>query len=106
MSPERRLTTDELVQELRSALDVRDGWIPAAAGSEEPATVAAESTLESVVAQLWKFAQAPSTPEHVARRLTKAAEAADAALVSEGAAQYGHLGAAYAYVLQARQVAN
>lgn len=106
MTPERRLTSHELVQELHDVLNVPGGWIPAAADSEEPTATPAEWTLESVVAQLWKLARATSTPDRVADRLTKAAEEADAALISEGAAQYGHLGAAYAYALQARQVSR
>jgi hypothetical protein len=38
--------------------------------------------------------------------LQRSAEAADMALVTEGAAQYGHLGAAYAYLTQARGLAG
>lgn len=106
MNPERRLTSHELVQELHDVLNAPGGWIPEAANLEESTATPAEWTLESVVAQLWKLARAPSTPDRVAHRLTKAAEEADAALVSDGAAQYGHLGAAYAYALQARDVSH
>lgn len=103
MNGDKRLNSEELVEELRSALDADGGWIPALAGSEGPVGVVAGAELDAIVRQLWKFAKAPTTPEQVARQLARAAEAADAALVTEGAAQYGALGAAYAYVLQARQ---
>ncbi|MDX2632716.1 hypothetical protein PV381_40225 [Streptomyces scabiei] len=106
MTAEKRLTSEELVAELRSALDADSGWIPALAGSEGPAGVTTGAALDTVVAQLWKFAEAPTTPEHVARQLARAAEAADAALVTEGNAQYGSLGAAYAYIVQARHAAS
>ncbi|MFM9681698.1 hypothetical protein [Streptomyces brasiliscabiei] len=106
MNAEKRLTSEELVEELRSALDAESGWIPALAGSEGPVGVTIGAALDVVVTQLWEFAEAPTTPEPVARQLAHAAEAADAALVSEGAAQYGALGAAYAYVIQARQATS
>lgn len=106
MNGDKRLTIDELMEELRLALGADGGWIPALAGSEGPVGVAAGATLDAIVAKLWKFAEAPTTPEQVARQLRSAADAADAALVTEGSAQYGALGAAYAYVLQARRAAN
>lgn len=106
MNAEQRLTSEELVEELRRALDAASGWIPALAGFEGPTGVTTEAALDTVVAHLWEFAEAPTTPAHVARQLTYAAEAADAALVTEGATQYGHLGAAYAYVLRARRATN
>jgi hypothetical protein len=106
MNAEKRLTSEELVEELRRALDAASGWIPALAGFEGPAGVTTEAALNTVVTQLWEFAEAPNIPEHVARQLTYAAKAADAALVTEGATQYGHLGAAYAYVLQARRATS
>ncbi|NEA46843.1 hypothetical protein [Streptomyces sp. SID10815] len=106
MNGDKRLASEDLVEELRSALDADSGWIPALAGSEGPAGVTTGAALDAVVARLWEFVEAPTTPERVARQLARAAEAADAALVTEGAARYGALGAAYAYVLQARQAAN
>jgi hypothetical protein len=105
MNAEKRLTSEELVEELRSALDAKSGWIPALAG-EGPVGVTVGATLDVVVARLWEFADAPTTPERVARQLAHAAEAADAALVSEGATQYGALGTAYAYLIQARQATS
>ncbi|MEU6775126.1 hypothetical protein [Streptomyces sp. NPDC046759] len=106
MNDEKRPTGEELVEGLCEALDADSGWIPALAGPGGPAGVSTGSALDVVVAQLWKFVQAPTTPEHVARPLARAAEAADTALVTEGAARYGALDTAYACVLQAWQAAG
>jgi len=106
MNAEKRLTSEELVEELRSALDAASGWIPALVSPEGPVGVSKEAALEAVVTRLQEFAEAPTMPESVARQLKSAADAADAALVTEGSAQYGALGAAYAYVLQARRTAS
>ncbi|WP_030423098.1 hypothetical protein [Streptomyces sp. NRRL F-5065] len=106
MNGHKRLTSEELVEELRSALDADTGWIPALADFEGPVGVTTGAALDVVVAQLWEFVEAPAIPERVARHLARAAEAADAALVTEGTAQYGVLGTAYAYVLQAQQAAS
>lgn len=106
MNAEKRLTSEELVVELRSALDAESGWIPALASPGGPVGVSKHAALEAVVARLQEFAEASAMPVAVARQLRSAAEAADAALVTEGSAQYGALGAAYAYVLQARRAAS
>lgn len=106
MNAEKRLTVEELVGELRSALDADSGWIPALLGSNGPVGLSSEATLEAVVTGLQEFATAPTMPAAVARQLRMAFDAADAALVTEGSAQYGNLGSAYAYVLQARRAAS
>lgn len=85
MTAERRLTSEQLVGELRIALD-----LPANAG------------LKTVVERLLAFASAPEVPAALASVLQRAAEAADMALVTEGAAHYHHLGTAYAYLTQAQ----
>ncbi|WKE71615.1 hypothetical protein [Streptomyces sp. WP-1] len=105
MNDEKRPTGDELMEGLRKALAADSGWIPALAGPRGPAGVGTGSTLDVLVAQLWKFATAPTTPAHVARPLARAAEAADAALTTDGATRYDALDAAYACVLQAWQAA-
>ncbi|MEV5432741.1 hypothetical protein [Streptomyces sp. NPDC052701] len=105
MNAGKRLTSEELVEELRSALDAENGWLPALVSPEGPAGVSKEATLTAVVRGLQEFAELPVLPETVARQLRSAADAADAALVTEGSAQYGALGAAYAYIVQARRAA-
>ncbi|WP_037680694.1 hypothetical protein [Streptomyces griseus] len=107
MNAGKRLTSEELVEELRSALDADNGWIPALVSSEgPPAGVSRDAALDVMVMRLQEFAEAPTVPDAVARQLKNAADAADAALVTEGGAQYGALGAAYAYIVQARLAAN
>ncbi|MFG2351985.1 hypothetical protein [Streptomyces phaeochromogenes] len=106
MNAEKRLTIEELVEELRSALDADSGWVPALVGSNGPAGLPNDATLEAVVTRLQEFATAPTLPDAVARQLRAAYDAADAALVTEGNAQYRNLGSAYAYVLQARRAAS
>ncbi|MET8788188.1 hypothetical protein [Streptomyces sp. NPDC004589] len=106
MTPERRLTSDELVQELCAALDADTGWIPALCAPNGPVGLPAQASLEAVVERLQAFACAQMTPAAVTPLLQRAANAADTALVTEGADQYGHLGAAYAYLVQAQSVAG
>ncbi|MFF7139391.1 hypothetical protein ACFZBZ_44765 [Streptomyces sp. NPDC008196] len=106
MNAGKRLTSEELVEELRSALDADNGWIPALVSSEGPAGVSRDAALDVMVMRLQEFAEAPTVPDAVARQLKNAADAADAALVTEGGAQYGALGAAYAYIVQARLAAS
>ncbi|MDQ1033649.1 hypothetical protein QFZ75_000065 [Streptomyces sp. V3I8] len=106
MTAEKRLTVEELVEELRSALDADNGWIPALVGSSGPAGLPRGIALEAVVTRMQEFAAASTMPAAVARQLRTAADAADAALVTEGNAQYGNLGSAYAYVIQARRAAS
>ncbi|MGV4988129.1 hypothetical protein ACVB8X_28785 [Streptomyces sp. NRAIS4] len=106
MNDDKHPTSEELVEKLCDALDADSGWIPALAGSEGPAGVTTGTALKVIAAQLREFAQTPTTPEHVARRLARAAEAADTALVTEGTAQNGALRAAYANILQAWQAAS
>ncbi|MDL5205296.1 hypothetical protein [Streptomyces sp. ALI-76-A] len=106
MNAEKRLTRDELVEELRSALDADNGWLPDLVSSQGPVGVSKAAALDVVVGRLQEFAGVPAVPEAVARQLRNAADAADAALVTEGSAQYGALGAAYAYLVQARRAAS
>ncbi|CAM5562698.1 MULTISPECIES: hypothetical protein [Streptomyces] len=102
MNADRRMTSEELLQELRAALDANTGWVPALCAPSGPAGLPADAGLSAVVGRLLEFASAPEVPAPLAPILQRAAEAADMALVSEGAAMYGHLGAAYAYLTQAR----
>ncbi|UUA11608.1 MULTISPECIES: hypothetical protein [Streptomyces] len=102
MNADRRMTSEELLQELRAALDADTGWVPALCAPSGPAGLPADAGLSMVVGRLLEFASAPGVPAPVALTLQRSAEAADMALVTEGAAQYGHLGAAYAYLTQAR----
>jgi hypothetical protein len=105
MTAERRLTSTELVQELRAALTASTGWLPALCAPNGPAGLPVDAELEAVVERLLAFASAPALPTSLAPILQRAAEAADAALVTEDAAQYGHLGTAYAYLTQAQELA-
>ncbi|GGU66375.1 hypothetical protein [Streptomyces daghestanicus] len=102
MTAERRLTSEELVRELRSALDADTGWLPALCVPNGPAGLPADAKLEAVVERLLAFASAPEVPAAVAPTLQRAADAADMALVTVGAARYHHVGMAYAYLTQAQ----
>ncbi|MFF0051643.1 hypothetical protein [Streptomyces sp. NPDC005498] len=102
---EKRLTAPELVEELRSSLDVTDGWIPALSGTAGPVGLLENAGLTEVADRLQEFAAAATIPASVARQLGRAAESAASALVAGDSGAYGHLGAAYAYVLQARRAA-
>lgn len=101
---EQRLTTPELVEELRSSLDANTGWIPTLSGVRGLSGLPEGAGLSEVAASLREFAAA-GIPASVARQLERAAESADSALAEENST-YGHLGAAYAYVLQARRAAS
>ncbi|MBK3569359.1 hypothetical protein [Streptomyces sp. MBT62] len=103
---EKRLSTPELVEELRSSMDVNDGWIPALSRPAGPVGLSDDADLADVVNALQKFAAAPTIPASIARQLERAAESAASALTSDDSAVYGHLGAAYAYVLQAQRAAS
>ncbi|MFL4910892.1 hypothetical protein ACJ6WF_49345 [Streptomyces sp. MMS24-I2-30] len=105
MTAEKRLTSDELVQELRAALDADSGWLPALCAPTGPVGLRAHAELPAIVDRLLAFASTQSLPTTVAPAIRSAAEAADAALISQGAVQYGHLGTAYAYITQARAYA-
>ncbi|MFD9240671.1 hypothetical protein ACFV0D_01785 [Streptomyces sp. NPDC059556] len=98
----QRLTTSELVEELRSSLDADSGWIPAILGAEGPAGLSEDAGLMEVTTALQSFAAA-AIPAPVARHLELAAESAASALDGDVSSTYGHLGVAYAYVLQARR---
>jgi hypothetical protein len=103
---EKRLTTPELVEELRSSLDATDGWIPSLSGSEGPAGLLEDASLVEVAQRLWDFADAPTITASVAQQLRRAAESATAAVSADSSTAYTHLGAAYAYVLQAHRAAS
>lgn len=103
---EKRLTTPELVEELRSCLDVTDGWIPALSGPAGPIGLLENAGLAEVADRLQEFATSPTIPAAVAHQLGRAAGSAASALIAEDSAAYGHLGAAYAYVLQAQRAAT
>ncbi|MEV7715397.1 hypothetical protein [Streptomyces sp. NPDC088270] len=104
MSTEHRLTTPELVEELRSSLDATNGWIPAFSDPEAPADLPDDAGLAEVVSALQKFAAAVPAP--AACHLKRAAESADSALAGDDDSTYGHLGVAYAHVLQAQRAAS
>lgn len=106
MKTGQRLTTPELVEELRSSLDATNGWIPALLGAEGPAGLLDKGAgLPEVVNALQEFATA-AIPPPVGRQLKRAAESAASALIGDDSSMYGHLGMAYAYVLQARGAAT
>ncbi|MFZ3491682.1 hypothetical protein ACODT5_00315 [Streptomyces sp. 5.8] len=102
---EQRLTAPELVDELRSSLDTNTGWIPALSGTDGPNGLSAGASLTEVAEALRDFATA-DIPASVARQLKRAAESAASALAGNDSNTYGHLGTAYAYVLQARRAAS
>ncbi|MGW1819317.1 hypothetical protein ACWCQM_37905 [Streptomyces sp. NPDC002125] len=102
---EQRLTAPELVEELRSSLDTNTGWIPALAGIEGANGLPEGVGLTEVAGALRDFAAA-DIPASVARQLERAAESAASALAGDDSSTYGHLGTAYAYVLQARRAAS
>lgn len=103
MSTER-LTAAELVDELRSSLDTANGWIPALSGTKGPVSLATDAGLAEVVSAMQKFATVAAPPA-LARQLERAAESAESALIGDDSA-YGHLGMAYAYMLQAQRIAE
>jgi hypothetical protein len=102
MTTEKRLTSTELARELRAALDTDTGWVPGLCAPNGPAGLPFDAGLEDVAGRLQEFASASTMPVSVKPLLQRAAEAAAAALVTEGTTQYGHLGAAYAYLTQAQ----
>ncbi|MEV7675894.1 hypothetical protein [Streptomyces sp. NPDC088752] len=106
MNTEKRLTTSELVDEIRSSLVVATGWIPALSGPDGPSGVLEDATLSEIARSLGEFANAPTMPSVVAQLLHRAAGSATAAASADSATVYGHLGAAYAYVLQAHRAAS
>ncbi|PLW66690.1 hypothetical protein C0036_21825 [Streptomyces sp. DJ] len=106
MNTEKRLTAPELVDEIRSSLIVATGWIPALSGPDGPSGVPEDAPLSEIARSLGEFANTPTTPPAVAQQLRRAAESAAAATSADSATVYGHLGAAYAYVLQAHRAAS
>ncbi|WUW26979.1 hypothetical protein OG521_39710 (plasmid) [Streptomyces sp. NBC_01463] len=106
MSTEKRLSTPELVDEIRSSLVVKTGWIPMFSGPDGPSGVSDKASLSGIAQSLLEFADAPTMPSTVAQQLRRASESAAAAVAADNATAYGHLGAAYAYVVQARRVAS
>ncbi|MFG3042917.1 hypothetical protein ACGFYZ_39060 [Streptomyces sp. NPDC048330] len=106
MNTEKRLTTAELVDEIRSSLITANGWIPALSGPNGPIGVLEGAPLSEIARSLDDFANAPTMPSPVAQQLRRAAESAAAAMSAGSDAEYGHLGVAYAYVLQAQRAAS
>ncbi|MEV0749814.1 hypothetical protein AB0I75_32175 [Streptomyces sp. NPDC050273] len=111
MSTEKRLSAPELVDEIRSSLAVTTGWIPTLSGPDGPTGISDEASLSELAQSLREFANAPTMPSAVAQQLCRASESAAAALATaavaaDDAATYGHLGATYAYVVQAHRVAS
>jgi hypothetical protein len=102
---EQRLTAPELVEELRSSLDANTGWIPALSGVEGPNGLPEGAGLTEVAEALREFATA-GIPASVAHQLERAAESAASAIAGDDSSTYGHLGTAYAYVIQARRAAS
>ncbi|MFJ4008044.1 hypothetical protein ACIPWL_32020 [Streptomyces sp. NPDC090023] len=106
MNTEKRLTTPELVDEIRSSLTVTNGWIPALSGPDGPTGVLEDAPLSEIARSLGEFAATPTLPSAVTQQLRRAAESAAVALPADPDAAYGHLGAAYAYVIQAHRAAG
>ncbi|MFE5796284.1 hypothetical protein ACFQ8C_27410 [Streptomyces sp. NPDC056503] len=107
MNAEKRLTAPELVDEIRSSLTVTNGWIPALSGPDGPTGVLEDAPLAEIARSLGEFANTPTMPSAVAQQLHRAAESAAAAAISaDSATVYGHLGTAYAHVLQAQRAAS
>jgi hypothetical protein len=106
MNTEKRLTFPELLDEIRSSLTVTNGWIPALSGPDGPTGVLEDAPLIDIARSLREFANTPTMPSPVAQQLHRAAESAAAAVSADSATAYGHLGAAYAYVIQAHRAAS
>ncbi|MFD8955406.1 hypothetical protein ACFXKH_36285 [Streptomyces caelestis] len=106
MSTEKRLSVPELVDEIRSPLTVTTGWIPILAGPDGPTGVSGEAHLSEVAESLREFADAPTMPTAVAQQLRRASESATAAVTASATTAYRHLGAAYAYLVQAHRAAS
>ncbi|MDX3490944.1 hypothetical protein [Streptomyces sp. ID05-18] len=106
MSTEKRLSADDLVDEIRSSLAMTTGWIPVLSGLDGPPGVSEGASLSEIAQALGEFADAAAILPAVAQQLCMASESVTAASEAEGATAYGHLGSAYAHVLQARRVAS
>ncbi|MFD9794734.1 hypothetical protein ACFWXK_27740 [Streptomyces sp. NPDC059070] len=106
MNTEKRLTAPELVDEIRSSLIVTNGWIPALSGPDGPTGVLEDAALSEIARSLGEFADAATLPSAVTQQLRRAAESATAAISADSNTAYGHLGAAYAYVIQAHRAAD
>ncbi|MDX2855322.1 hypothetical protein [Streptomyces scabiei] len=106
MNTEKRLTASELVDEIRSSLTVTNGWIPALSGPAGPTGVLEDAPLSEIARSLGEFAATSALPPAVTQQLRRAAESVAAALPADSATAYGHLGAAYAYVIQAHRAAG
>ncbi|WP_030997751.1 hypothetical protein [Streptomyces sp. NRRL F-5630] len=106
MNTETRLTAPELVDEIRSSLTATIGWIPALSGPDGPTGVPEGAPLSEVARSLDEFAATATLPSAVTQQLRRAAESVAAALPADSDAAYGHLGAAYAYVIQAHRAAG
>ncbi|BDT39639.1 hypothetical protein [Streptomyces yaizuensis] len=106
MNTEKRLTAPELVDEIRSSLAVTNGWIPALSGPNGPTGVLEDAPLSDIARSLGEFADTPTLPSAVAQQLRRAAESAAASISADSTTAYGHLGAAYAYVIQAHRAAD
>ncbi|MEV3999132.1 hypothetical protein ACFYPK_32855 [Streptomyces halstedii] len=107
MSTEKRLSAPELVDEIRGSLAATTGWIPILSGPDGPTGIPPETASLSEVAQsLRKFANTPTMPAAVAQQLRRASESAAAGVATDGTTAYGHLGAAYAYMVQARRATS
>jgi hypothetical protein len=106
MNTEKRLTARELVDEIRSSLTVTNGWVPALSGPDGPTGVLEDAPLSEIARSLGEFAATPTIPSAVAQQLRRAAESTAAAIPADSATAYGHLGAAYAYVIQAHRAAS
>ncbi|MET8130159.1 hypothetical protein [Streptomyces sp. NPDC005231] len=105
MNGEQRLTSPELVQELRTALDEQTGWLPALCPNG-PGGLSRESPIDAIAERLQAFAQASSMPTAVAPLIQRAAQETASAIGANSNAEYGHLGAAYAYLVQAHGIAD
>ncbi|MBW1603572.1 hypothetical protein JJV70_15965 [Streptomyces sp. JJ66] len=106
MNTEKRLTASELVDEIRSSLTVTNGWIPALSGPDGPVGVLEDAPLSEIARRLDEFADTPTLLPAVTEQLRRAGESAAAAISADSTTAYGHLGAAYAYVIQAHRAAG
>jgi hypothetical protein len=85
---------------------VTNGWIPALSGPDGPTGVLEDAPLPAIAQSLIAFASASTMPAAVTQQLHRAAESATAAAAADSTTAYGHLGAAYAYVIQAHRAAS
>ncbi|MFE7442393.1 hypothetical protein ACFU7X_18300 [Streptomyces chartreusis] len=105
-----RLTKAEIIAELHAVL-TEGGWIPSLTSADGPGPLPRKACgLSNVATALAEHSRAGSLPPAAALQLRRAAQAAADALEADRlgneSAVYGMLGAALAYVVQARGVVH